>query len=62
MLLSRFAKYYSKHGVESRTLIKAYGIRLDVIVHGHVSGYTMMPHRVTVADCHHIADISSSGR
>lgn len=35
---SRFAKYYSKDGVETRTLIKAYGIRLDVIVHGHVSG------------------------
>ncbi|KAM8886824.1 P2X purinoceptor 2 isoform 2-T2 [Spinachia spinachia] len=31
----RFAKYYSKDGVESRTLIKAYGIRLDVIVQGH---------------------------
>lgn len=35
--LCRFAKYYNKDGVESRTLIKAYGIRLDVIVHGHVS-------------------------
>lgn len=33
----RFAKYYNKDGLESRTLIKAYGIRLDVIVHGHVS-------------------------
>ncbi|KAG7249598.1 hypothetical protein CRUP_029780 [Coryphaenoides rupestris] len=33
----RFAKYYSKDGVESRTLIKAYGIRLDIIVHGHCS-------------------------
>lgn len=33
----RFAKYYNRNGVESRTLIKAYGIRLDVIVHGHVS-------------------------
>lgn len=35
----RFAKYYNKDGVESRTLIKAYGMRLDVIVHGHVSVY-----------------------
>lgn len=35
----RFAKYYSREGVESRTLIKAYGIRLDIIVHGHVSGH-----------------------
>lgn len=34
--LCRFAKYYNRHGVDSRTLIKAYGIRLDVIVHGHV--------------------------
>lgn len=33
----RFAKYYNRNGVESRTLIKAHGIRLDVIVHGHVS-------------------------
>lgn len=48
VLLSRFAKYYSKDGVESRTLIKAYGIRLDVIVHGHVSGYSIIPHQVTV--------------
>lgn len=39
MLFIRFAKYYSKDGVESRTLTKAYGIRLDVIVHGHVSTY-----------------------
>uniref|UniRef100_A0A8C6Q1J4 P2X purinoceptor n=1 Tax=Nothobranchius furzeri TaxID=105023 RepID=A0A8C6Q1J4_NOTFU len=32
----RFAKYYSNNGVEYRTLIKAYGIRLDIIVHGQV--------------------------
>lgn len=38
--LHRFAKYYHKDGVEYRSLIKAFGIRLDVIVHGHVrSGY-----------------------
>jgi len=37
--LFRFAKYYYKDGVEYRTLIKAYGIRLDVIVHGHVRPY-----------------------
>ena len=36
MRLSRFAKHYNKNGVESRTLIKAYGIRLDIIVHGQV--------------------------
>ncbi|KAK3538661.1 hypothetical protein QTP86_011806 [Hemibagrus guttatus] len=33
----RFAKYYYKNGVEYRSLIKAFGIRLDVIVHGHCS-------------------------
>lgn len=40
--LSRFAKYYRKDGVESRTLIKAYGIRLDVIVHGHVRAFSVI--------------------
>lgn len=48
VLLYRFAKYYNKDGVESRTLIKAYGIRLDVIVHGHVSRCYITHHRVTV--------------
>lgn len=33
----RFAKYYkTADGEESRTLIKAFGIRFDVIVHGTV--------------------------
>ncbi|KAK9522725.1 hypothetical protein VZT92_019171 [Zoarces viviparus] len=39
----RFAKYYSKDGEESRTLIKAYGIRLDVIVHGHAGKFSPIP-------------------
>ncbi|KAF7661992.1 hypothetical protein LDENG_00248840 [Lucifuga dentata] len=39
----RFAKYYSKDGVESRTLIKAFGIRLDVIVHGHAGKFSPIP-------------------
>nr|XP_046242319.1 P2X purinoceptor 2 [Scatophagus argus] len=39
----RFAKYYNKDGVESRTLIKAYGIRLDVIVHGHAGKFSPIP-------------------
>ncbi|XP_070076592.1 P2X purinoceptor 2 isoform X1 [Equus caballus] len=30
----RFAKYYKVNGSTARTLIKAYGIRIDVIVHG----------------------------
>lgn len=33
----RFAKYYKVNGSTARTLIKAYGIRIDVIVHGQVS-------------------------
>ncbi|XP_035513624.1 P2X purinoceptor 2 [Morone saxatilis] len=44
----RFAKYYSKHGVESRTLIKAYGIRLDVIVHGHAGKFSPIPTIISV--------------
>ncbi|KAI7813188.1 P2X purinoceptor 2 [Triplophysa rosa] len=39
----RFAKYYDKDGVEYRTLIKAYGIRLDVIVHGHAGRFSLIP-------------------
>lgn len=35
--LPRFAKYYSDQGREYRTLIKAYGIRFDVIVFGKVA-------------------------
>lgn len=33
----RFAKYYKTNGSTTRTLIKAYGIRIDVIVHGQVN-------------------------
>ncbi|XP_060026555.1 P2X purinoceptor 2 isoform X1 [Lagenorhynchus albirostris] len=33
----RFAKYYKVNGTTTRTLIKAYGIRIDVIVHGQGS-------------------------
>uniref|UniRef100_A0A8C3FH50 P2X purinoceptor n=1 Tax=Chrysemys picta bellii TaxID=8478 RepID=A0A8C3FH50_CHRPI len=32
----RFAKYYNCNGTNTRSLIKAYGIRIDVIVHGQV--------------------------
>uniref|UniRef100_A0A673Y695 P2X purinoceptor n=1 Tax=Salmo trutta TaxID=8032 RepID=A0A673Y695_SALTR len=39
----RFAKYYSKDGEEFRTLIKAFGIRLDVIVHGHAGRFSIIP-------------------
>ncbi|XP_019487490.1 PREDICTED: P2X purinoceptor 2 isoform X2 [Hipposideros armiger] len=33
----RFAKYYKINGSTTRTLIKAYGVRIDVIVHGQGS-------------------------
>ncbi|KAL4636113.1 P2X purinoceptor 2 [Arapaima gigas] len=39
----RFAKYYSRNGKEFRTLIKAFGIRLDVIVHGHAGKFSIIP-------------------
>ncbi|XP_020505587.1 P2X purinoceptor 2 [Labrus bergylta] len=39
----RFAKYYMKDQVESRTLIKAYGMRLDVIVHGNAGKFSPIP-------------------
>ncbi|XP_026101015.1 P2X purinoceptor 2-like [Carassius auratus] len=39
----RFAKYYHKDGVEYRTLIKAYGIRLDVIVQGYAGRFSLIP-------------------
>ncbi|CDQ85953.1 unnamed protein product [Oncorhynchus mykiss] len=38
-----FAKYYSKDGEEFRTLIKAFGIRLDVIVHGNAGRFSIIP-------------------
>lgn len=37
LLYSRFAKYYrDAEGVDYRTLMKAYGIRFDVMVNGKV--------------------------
>ncbi|XP_012673309.2 P2X purinoceptor 2 [Clupea harengus] len=39
----RFAKYYSRNGEEYRTLIKAFGIRLDIIVHGHAGKFNIVP-------------------
>lgn len=38
----RFAKYYKINGSTTRTLIKAYGIRIDVIVHGQVNQPAML--------------------
>lgn len=37
-MASRFAKYYKmENGSEYRTLLKAFGIRFDVLVYGNVS-------------------------
>lgn len=43
LLHSRFAKYYrDAEGVDYRTLIKAYGIRFDVMVNGKVRAQARM--------------------
>lgn len=43
LLYSRFAKYYrDAEGVDYRTLIKAYGIRFDVMVNGKVRAQARM--------------------
>uniref|UniRef100_A0A671XM79 P2X purinoceptor n=1 Tax=Sparus aurata TaxID=8175 RepID=A0A671XM79_SPAAU len=40
----RFAKYYkTPDGEETRTLIKAYGIRFDVVVHGTAGKFGIVP-------------------
>ncbi|KTG05424.1 hypothetical protein cypCar_00016260 [Cyprinus carpio] len=44
----RFAKYYHKDGVEYRTLIKAYGIRLDVIVQGYAGRFSLIPTIISI--------------
>uniref|UniRef100_A0A4X2JPR3 P2X purinoceptor n=1 Tax=Vombatus ursinus TaxID=29139 RepID=A0A4X2JPR3_VOMUR len=44
----RFAKYYNHNGTDSRTLIKAYGIRIDVIVHGQAGKFSLIPTIINV--------------
>ncbi|XP_006167686.1 P2X purinoceptor 5, partial [Tupaia chinensis] len=45
----RFAKYYrDAAGVEFRTLIKAYGIRFDVIVNGKAGKFSIIPTIINV--------------
>nr|XP_023664080.1 P2X purinoceptor 4 isoform X1 [Paramormyrops kingsleyae] len=39
----RFAKYYSDGEVETRTLIKAFGIRFDVMVFGKAGKFNIVP-------------------
>ncbi|XP_036159388.1 P2X purinoceptor 2 isoform X4 [Myotis myotis] len=45
----RFAKYYKINGSTTRTLIKAYGIRIDVIVHGQAGKFSLIPTIINLA-------------
>ncbi|XP_072578629.1 P2X purinoceptor 2 isoform X4 [Vulpes vulpes] len=45
----RFAKYYKTNGSTTRTLIKAYGIRIDVIVHGQAGKFSLIPTIINLA-------------
>ncbi|XP_060048680.1 P2X purinoceptor 2 isoform X2 [Erinaceus europaeus] len=46
----RFAKYYgTEDNSTSRTLIKAYGIRIDVIVHGQAGKFSLIPTIINLA-------------
>ncbi|XP_032806909.2 P2X purinoceptor 5-like isoform X4 [Petromyzon marinus] len=39
----RFGRYYQVNGVEHRTLMKVYGIRFDVMVHGKAGKFNIVP-------------------
>ncbi|RXN10374.1 P2X purinoceptor 1-like protein [Labeo rohita] len=39
----RYAKYYMENGVEMRTLMKVYGVRIDIIVHGRAGKFDIIP-------------------
>ncbi|KAK9391706.1 P2X purinoceptor 2 [Crotalus adamanteus] len=45
----RFAKYYQQGGRSTRTLIKAYGIRIDVLVHGQAGKFSLIPTIINLA-------------
>ncbi|XP_069870246.1 P2X purinoceptor 2-like [Dipodomys merriami] len=45
----RFAKYYNINGTTTRTLVKAYGIRIDVIVHGQAGRFSLIPTIINLA-------------
>ncbi|KAG8455610.1 hypothetical protein GDO86_001710 [Hymenochirus boettgeri] len=45
----RFAKYYNMNGTEARTLIKVYGIRIAVIVHGQAGKFSLIPTIINLA-------------
>ncbi|KFW65146.1 P2X purinoceptor 4, partial [Pygoscelis adeliae] len=45
----RFAKYYKdSNGTESRTLVKAYGIRFDIIVFGKAGKFDVIPTMINI--------------
>uniref|UniRef100_A0A663MK93 P2X purinoceptor n=1 Tax=Athene cunicularia TaxID=194338 RepID=A0A663MK93_ATHCN len=45
----RFAKYYKDtNGTESRTLVKAYGIRFDIIVFGKAGKFDVIPTMINI--------------
>ncbi|KAM5188644.1 P2X purinoceptor 4 isoform 3-T3 [Callospermophilus lateralis] len=49
LCLPRFAKYYRDlTGVEQRTLIKAYGIRFDIIVFGKAGKFDIIPTMINI--------------
>ncbi|XP_043095820.1 P2X purinoceptor 1 isoform X3 [Puntigrus tetrazona] len=39
----RYAKYYVENGVEKRTLMKVFGVRIDIIVHGRAGKFDIIP-------------------
>ncbi|XP_054450419.1 P2X purinoceptor 2 isoform X1 [Pteronotus mesoamericanus] len=45
----RFARYYKINGTTTRTLIKAYGVRIDVIVHGQAGKFSLIPTIINLA-------------
>ncbi|XP_043571510.1 P2X purinoceptor 2-like isoform X1 [Chiloscyllium plagiosum] len=45
----RHAKYYMENGTEYRTLIKVFGIRIDIIVHGEAGKFDVVPTVINIA-------------
>uniref|UniRef100_A0A8C2ELZ2 P2X purinoceptor n=1 Tax=Cyprinus carpio TaxID=7962 RepID=A0A8C2ELZ2_CYPCA len=39
----RYAKYYVEDAVEKRTLMKVFGVRIDIIVHGRAGKFDIIP-------------------
>ncbi|XP_041096938.1 P2X purinoceptor 1 isoform X2 [Polyodon spathula] len=44
----RFAKYFVEDGTEKRTLMKVFGIRFDIIVHGTAGKFDIIPTMTTI--------------